>query len=81
MIDRSFVSELTVRADSAAIVCAMTGLARGLDIAATAEGVETEEQMKMLRAAGCSHAQGYLFGRPQPAGSVEFHQAIGARSA
>jgi diguanylate cyclase (GGDEF)-like protein len=80
-IDRSFVSEITERADSAAIVCAMTWLARGLNIVATAEGVETEQQMKMLQAAGCSQGQGFLFGRPQPAASLSFADGRCTRSA
>lgn len=66
-IDRSFVSEMGDRRDSAAIVCAMTGLARALDMQTTAEGIETEDQFQILRAAGCSQGQGYLFGRPLPA--------------
>lgn len=66
-IDRSFVSQLTQRLDSAAIVAAITGLARSLDVLTTAEGVETEEQLRTLRAAGCTQAQGFLFGRPRPA--------------
>jgi len=65
-IDRSFVAELTERPDSAAIVCAVTGLARSLDMKTTAEGIENEQQLRMLQAAGCAQGQGYLFGRPQP---------------
>ena len=65
-IDRSFVAELSRRDDCAAIVSAVAGLARSLDIAVTAEGVETVEQLTLLRAAGCPLAQGYLFGRPCP---------------
>ncbi len=63
-IDRSFVRELSTRADCAAIVCAIIGLARTLDIETTAEGVETLDQFELLRAAGCGLAQGYLFGKP-----------------
>ena len=51
-IDRSFVANLTTRPDCAAIVCAITGLAKSLDIQTTAEGVETPEQLELLRAAG-----------------------------
>ncbi|ALK10843.1 EAL and GGDEF domain-containing protein [Blastochloris viridis] len=69
-IDRLFVAEVAERPDCAAIVCAVTGLARSLGMAATAEGVETAEQARLLRAAGCTHAQGYLFGRPQPAAAA-----------
>ncbi|MFT3940259.1 PAS-domain containing protein [Rhodopseudomonas sp.] len=65
-IDRSFVSEMAERANSAAIVCAMAGLAQALDIQTTAEGIETEDQFQILRAAGCSQGQGFLFGKPLP---------------
>jgi diguanylate cyclase (GGDEF)-like protein len=71
-IDRSFVAELSERSDCAAIVCAITGLGRSLDIATTAEGVETRQQFEMLRAAGCTQAQGYLFSRPKPAAELTF---------
>ncbi|HVG51952.1 MAG TPA: EAL domain-containing protein, partial [Xanthobacteraceae bacterium] len=71
-IDRSFVANLTTRPDCAAIVCAVTGLARSLDIKTTAEGVETEEQLKLLRAAGCTQAQGFLFGHPLPISELTF---------
>ena len=50
----------------------MLTLARGLDIATTAEGVETEDQFEMLQAAGVNLAQGYLFGRPVPVAQLEF---------
>jgi diguanylate cyclase (GGDEF)-like protein len=73
-IDRSFVSELSNRADCAAIVCAITGLGRGLNILTTAEGVETEEQLDLLRAAGVDQIQGYLLCRPCPAEELEFRQ-------
>ncbi len=73
-IDRSFVSELSNRADCAAIVCAITGLGRGLNILTTAEGVETEEQLDLLRAAGVDQLQGYLLARPKPLQDVDFMQ-------
>jgi EAL domain-containing protein (putative c-di-GMP-specific phosphodiesterase class I) len=65
-IDRSFVNELTTRADCRAIVSAVVGLGHSLHIATTAEGVETEEQCALLRIAGCTLGQGFLFGRPVP---------------
>jgi diguanylate cyclase (GGDEF)-like protein len=65
-IDRSFVRELGNDAHCGAIVGAITGLGRSLDIATTAEGVETDEQLDLLRIAGCAQAQGFLFGRPAP---------------
>ncbi len=74
-IDRSFIANLSSRADCAAIVSAVTGLARSLDIQTTAEGVETEEQVTLLRAAGCGQMQGYLFGRPRPKSELDFTKA------
>ena len=71
-IDKSFVSDLSKRADSAAIVCAITGLARNLNIAVTAEGVETQDQMELLRAAGCTEMQGFLFSRPRPLAELDW---------
>ncbi|WP_170149510.1 bifunctional diguanylate cyclase/phosphodiesterase [Rhodoplanes roseus] len=71
-IDRGFVSEMTQRADCATIVSAVTGLAHALDMQTTAEGVETWEQFRLVQAAGCSQAQGYLFSRPQPADRIDF---------
>jgi diguanylate cyclase (GGDEF)-like protein len=70
-IDRSFVQELASRDDSMAIVRAVTGLGRSLGIVTTAEGVETEEQLDLLRREGCTQAQGYLFSPPRPAAEVE----------
>jgi diguanylate cyclase (GGDEF)-like protein len=69
-IDRSFVHELTSRSDSAAIVKAVIGLGRSLGIATTAEGVETEAQLEMMRQQGCSEVQGFLFSPPLPAMAV-----------
>ncbi len=71
-IDRSFVSELSSNADCAAIVSAVASLGRSLQIDTVAEGVETEEQLVLARAAGCTHAQGFLFGRPCPASELDF---------
>ncbi|MGP9820176.1 sensor domain-containing protein [Salinarimonas sp. NSM] len=65
-IDKSFVNDFVEREDCAAIVCSIIALARSLDMVCTAEGVETETQATMLRAAGCDLAQGYLFSRPVP---------------
>jgi|GEM_PF-5713915 len=65
-IDRTFVSGLPDSADDVAIVSAVIGLARNLDIGVLAEGVETVAQVDFLREHGCPEAQGYLFSRPQP---------------
>jgi EAL domain-containing protein (putative c-di-GMP-specific phosphodiesterase class I) len=74
-IDRSFVQSMTDHTDSAAIVSAMAGLGRSLDIDTTAEGVETAEQLTFLRTAGCQFAQGYLFSRPVPRAALSFERA------
>ena len=71
-IDRSFVGEITTRSDCAAIVTAIIGLARCLDMVTTAEGVETVEQFELLRIAGCGQVQGYLFGPPAPIAKLQF---------
>jgi diguanylate cyclase (GGDEF)-like protein len=71
-IDKSFTQGLLERADCAAVVASVLTLARGLDIATTAEGVETEDQFEMLQAAGVNLAQGWLFGRPCPAAELDF---------
>ncbi len=70
-IDQSFVHELASRGDSMAIVRAVTGLGRSLGISTTAEGVETTEQLALLRTEGCTEVQGYLFSPPRPAAEVE----------
>ena len=69
-IDRSFVSELATRQDSVAIIRAVTGLGRSLGIVTTAEGVENDAQLELLRREGCTQAQGYLFSHPRPASDV-----------
>jgi diguanylate cyclase (GGDEF)-like protein/PAS domain S-box-containing protein len=71
-IDRTFVEELASRADCASIVGAVINLGRSLDIGTVAEGVETPEQLTLLRAAGCREAQGYLFSRPVPVSELAF---------
>ena len=65
-IDRSFIQELGKKEDSTAIVRAVTRLAGNLGMATIAEGVETSEQLEILRAEGCTQVQGYLFSRPKP---------------
>ena len=70
-IDSSFVSDAAVRADSGAIVRAITSLARDLGIRTIAEGVETERQLDWILSAGCDEAQGYLFSRPVPKAAAQ----------
>jgi diguanylate cyclase (GGDEF)-like protein len=71
-IDKSFTQGLSQRPECAAVVASVLTLARGLDIATTAEGVETEEQFDLLRVAGVNQAQGFLFARPVPACELSF---------
>jgi diguanylate cyclase (GGDEF)-like protein/PAS domain S-box-containing protein len=71
-IDKSFTHGLVERAECAAVIASVITLARGLGIATTAEGVETEQQAELLRAAGVTLAQGYLFGRPVPVSELGF---------
>lgn len=66
-IDMSFVREMAHSKEALAIIRAITGMSNSLMIKTTAEGVETVEQMEQLISEGCSHFQGYFFGRPMPA--------------
>ncbi len=63
-IDRSFVQDLGKKPEATVIVRAIAGMCADLGASVTAEGVETEQQMKALRDVGCSEVQGYQVGRP-----------------
>jgi diguanylate cyclase (GGDEF)-like protein len=65
-IDRCFVSDLAEREDCQAIIRSVVGLATSLGMTTTAEGVESEEQMSLLRREGCTEAQGFLFSKAVP---------------
>jgi len=65
-IDRSFMQQLEPGSGNAAIATAIIALGTGLGIEVIGEGVETEAQRRWLLAAGCRHAQGWLFGRAVP---------------
>ena len=66
-IDRCFISDLSKDDESgSAIVRSVTALAKSLGMITTAEGVETKEQLELVRMVGCTEVQGYYFGRPQP---------------
>jgi EAL domain-containing protein (putative c-di-GMP-specific phosphodiesterase class I) len=69
-IDRVFVSGLGERASDTAIVRSIVALANELDNGVVAEGIETDEQQREIKAIGVALAQGFLFGRPVPAADV-----------
>ncbi|ODT29966.1 MAG: diguanylate phosphodiesterase [Kaistia sp. SCN 65-12] len=80
-IDRSFISRMDTDAGSGAVVSTIVGLSRALGVSIIAEGVETERQATLLRAAGCEVVQGFLYGQPAPLnagkgfGEGEAHEA------
>jgi diguanylate cyclase (GGDEF)-like protein len=71
-IDRSLLAaaEHAVAGESGAVLASIVGLTRTLGIRSVAEGVETPEHLRMVRAAGCDLAQGWLLGQAMPAGEV-----------
>ncbi len=65
-LDRLFMNEVESNPQSKAIIRAVLALGKSLDVPILAEGVETKDQLEILRREGCDEAQGYLLGRPQP---------------
>jgi diguanylate cyclase (GGDEF)-like protein len=63
-VDRSFVANIQEQESSRAIVSAIIRMAKDVGCTVTAEGVETEEQLRILESLGCDHAQGFLIARP-----------------
>ena len=63
-IDRSFLESMEVSGESAIIVRSIVDLGRSLGLRVTAEGIETEEQARILRSIDCDELQGFLFARP-----------------
>jgi diguanylate cyclase (GGDEF)-like protein len=79
-IDRSFVKGLSVNDRALAVVEGVVNFGRILGREIVAEGIETEQEMQAMQAAGCTHLQGYLFSRPLPADHVEALAATFSRS-
>jgi diguanylate cyclase (GGDEF)-like protein len=69
-IDRYFVKDLPNAPASEALIGSILALCQGLDLGAVAEGVETREQLEVLRALGCQIVQGYFISRPVPADQI-----------
>jgi diguanylate cyclase (GGDEF)-like protein len=80
-IDRSFIHNLAESESSVAIVRAVIDIAKVRDMVTTAEGVETEEQLALLRRLGCSQIQGYLLGRPMPLAEIPELRSVAANRA
>jgi EAL domain-containing protein (putative c-di-GMP-specific phosphodiesterase class I) len=70
-LDRTFVENVTDSAFDAAVVRAVSDMAETIGIGVVAEGVETDEQVRLARDLGCGYAQGFHFAEPVPASSVE----------
>ena len=70
-IDRTFVHGMTEKADDASIVAAMISLGKALNLTIVAEGVETEEQARLLKLLRCHQMQGYLYSKPIPKEQLE----------
>jgi predicted signal transduction protein with EAL and GGDEF domain len=68
-LDKSLVDRVTIEKSTGVLVAGAIHMANALDMAVTAEGVETEEQAYVLGLAGCQRLQGFLFGRPMPLGA------------
>ncbi len=69
-IDQSFIRDLSNGTEPLAIVHAVAGLAKCLNMISTAEGVETRQQLETLQAVGCTEMQGYLFSHARPAEEI-----------
>jgi diguanylate cyclase (GGDEF)-like protein len=69
-IDQYFVRSLKDKPESIAIIRAVTSLGHSFGITTTAEGVETQEQLDLMRAEGCTEVQGYFFSKPMPTSEI-----------
>jgi diguanylate cyclase (GGDEF)-like protein len=79
-IDGSFVNALSDAPESTAVIRAVTGLASSFRMVTTAEGVETQEQLELVRSLGCTEMQGYLFSKARPAAELAQLLAVQGRT-
>jgi diguanylate cyclase (GGDEF)-like protein len=79
-IDRSFINRIVER-DGAALVTSIVSLAGSLELSVIAEGVETVEQLELVRDLGCRYAQGFLFARPAPLSQLRPSYGVLGRNA
>ena len=80
-IDRSFIDGFEISERRAKFVRAIAGMSIGLGIEVTAEGVETVEQLNLLRLMSCKYVQGYYFGQPKPAQDLAINDAASVERA
>ena len=66
-IDKTFIDGILNDPDDIAIINAIYGLARGLDLKLVAEGIETQEQLNKVKELGVDYGQGYFWSQPKPA--------------
>lgn len=69
-IDRSFVKDIPMDTDDAAITAAISAMAHSLNLTVVAEGIETKDQLEFLRSLECAEGQGYLFSKPISAATL-----------
>ena len=72
-IDRRFIGDIDTSPDSQRFLRALLNLSRDLELAMVVEGIERQSQADVLRALGCTYAQGHLFGRPVPPTEIDLH--------
>ena len=72
-IDRRFIGDIDTSPDSQRLLRALLNLSRDLELAMVVEGIERQSQADVLRALGCTYAQGHLFGRPVPPTEIDLH--------
>ncbi|MBU0775222.1 MAG: EAL domain-containing protein, partial [Alphaproteobacteria bacterium] len=81
-IDQSFVRGAATKGSrNSAIIKAIVSLAEALGMDTTAEGAETQDELALIRQLGCSHIQGYIYGRPMPAADVLASQRVNGSAA